>query len=150
VAQAGGLLGERALELGLAQHQHAADLLRRDLVPEHPADLVEGQAELLERQDAVELAELAGAVVPVAGLRIGAHRAQQADAVVIAQQPPGDAGDLRELSDPEHGATLVATNGTVRFDVASKSSGFSRFLALARGRRPGCYAGDIHTKGPIL
>ena len=57
----------------------------------------------VQRQDPVQVSELRGAVVAIPGLRVAAHRTQQPDTVVVAQQPRGDAGDLGKLSDPEHG-----------------------------------------------
>jgi hypothetical protein len=63
-------------------------------------------AQLLQRQDAVQLLQLSRAVIAIAGFRIDALRPHQADAVVIAQQAAGDARDLGEFSDPEQGSAF--------------------------------------------
>jgi hypothetical protein len=48
--QAALLIGDRPLELGSAQPQHAAQLLQRQLVVEQASDLLEREAEVAQRQ----------------------------------------------------------------------------------------------------
>ena len=108
VAETRRLLVQRALQLGLTQHQHAADLARLHLVVHHLGDLLEGETQLLQRQDAVQPRQLAGAVIAVAAGGIDADRAEQADAVVVAQQAARHPGDLRKFPDPEHLSALLA------------------------------------------
>ena len=56
--------------------EHATDLGDGNLVVQHARDLVEREAEVLQRQDAIEALQLAGAVIAIAGLGIDALRPQ--------------------------------------------------------------------------
>src|SRR6185312_247142 len=146
VAEPDSLLAEGPLQLRLLQHQHAADLVGRDLSIDHARDLLQRQAELLQGENAVEAAELVGAVIAVAGGRIDPLRAEQADAVVVAQQAAGDARDSREFSDSEHysGRPGLLMASTVRLYAASKSSVFCPSIRVRRRLRvyprPACRA----------
>jgi hypothetical protein len=98
---------ERHRSCGLHDHvvvpDHAVTVL------EQRRDLLEGKAQLLQRQDAVQARQLADAVVALAALGIRACRAQQAELVVVPEQPARNLRDLGELTDPEHRhLTLVA------------------------------------------
>ncbi len=73
------------MQFGLAQPQHPAELLGADLLVQHGAHLFEGEAEVFQRDDAVEPCELAGFVEPVAGGRGDPGRAEQPGRVVMAQ-----------------------------------------------------------------
>jgi hypothetical protein len=69
LAQPGRVLVEFLFQLGAPEREPAAQLLDRDPA-EQLACLGQGEAEVLERDDPVELAELAGRIAAVAGLRI--------------------------------------------------------------------------------
>ncbi|OEJ21293.1 hypothetical protein AS594_37430 [Streptomyces agglomeratus] len=66
--------GHRGLQLGPPQPQHGAQFLGGDLFVQDVLDLLEGQAEVLERDDAVEAGQLGGRVVAVAGGRVDVGR----------------------------------------------------------------------------
>ena len=69
VPQPRGLLAQRPLGLRLLQHEHAADLVRRDPGVEHAPDLIEGEPEPLQGEDAIELGQLIRGVIAVARLQ---------------------------------------------------------------------------------
>ena len=74
-AQVLSLPVEFAFQLRLAQQQHPAQLVYRDPAEKLP-DLHQSQAQVLERDDAVELPQLLGRVRAVAGDRINLGRWQ--------------------------------------------------------------------------
>jgi hypothetical protein len=61
------------LLLCLTQQEHAANLLRADLLFQACRNLLERKSEILEREDAMKLRELGCGVVAVTGLRIDVH-----------------------------------------------------------------------------
>lgn len=95
-------LRQGRFELGLAQTQHAPQFVRVDLLVEDRADLFQGEAEVLERNDAVEQGELVRRVEAVARVRVDPGRAQQSDGVVVAQHPDRHPPVPGEVSDGEH------------------------------------------------
>jgi hypothetical protein len=83
--QPGCVRGDLGLQFGLAQSQHSAQLPGADLLIQNRAHLLEGEAEILQGNDAVEPRELTGLVEPVAAGRVDLGRAEQPDRVVVAQ-----------------------------------------------------------------
>jgi len=110
---------EIAFHLRLTQQQHPAQLIHGDAV-EEPPDLPEGQAQVLERDDTVELAQLLRRVGAVAGDRINLGRRQQADLVVVPQGADGHRAEPGELPDAEHDTSMPP----------------SRNVRVNHGRRP--------------
>src|SRR5690349_3468467 len=98
-----GRLGlDAGLDLRPAQPEHAAQFRRADLLREDRLHLLQGEAEVLERDDAVQLVELARLVEAVPGSRIDAGRPDQPDRVVVPEHPDRDAAVPCELPDAEH------------------------------------------------
>jgi hypothetical protein len=91
------------LQLGTPQAQHPAQLGDVHPVVEDREDLLEGEAEVLERDDPVEPAQLFGVVEPVPAGRVDRGGPQQPDRVVVAQHPDRYPAELGEVSDTEHG-----------------------------------------------
>jgi hypothetical protein len=104
--QPGRTAGELVLELRLPQPQHAAQLLRGQLRVEDLADLLQAEAEILERDDAVQPGELVGRVEPVPGRLVDDRRPEQPEGVVVPQHPRRHLTERREVSDGEHAATF--------------------------------------------
>jgi hypothetical protein len=94
--------GQRGFELRAPQRQHAAHLLDRDLVGQQRRHLLEGEPEVLQRDDPVEPRQLARRVAAVAGRGVDAGRAQQPDRVVVAQHPDRHPAVAGEVADREH------------------------------------------------
>jgi len=65
--------------------------------------LLEGEPEVLERHDPVQLPELVGCVAAVTGSRIDLGRVEQPDLVVVPQRANGHRSQSGELADTEHG-----------------------------------------------
>lgn len=93
-------------ELGTPQPQHAAQLLDPEVVVDDAAHLVQGEAELLERDHPVEARELHGCVGAVAGPLVGPRGRQQPDPVVVTQHPHRHLAQAGELSDGQHVTVL--------------------------------------------
>jgi hypothetical protein len=54
------------------------------------------------------------AIKPVAVRRVDAIRSEQADLVVVAKHPRRNVAEARELSDVQHGVTIVTPSHGVR------------------------------------
>ena len=91
------------LELGLPQPQHGPQLVAGELLVDDGPHLLQPQAEVLQRDDPVQPAQLAGPVIPVAGVRIDVFRAQQPDRVVVPQHAHRHPAEPGEVSDTDHG-----------------------------------------------
>jgi hypothetical protein len=96
---------DRRLQLGLAQPQHPAQLFGADLLVQHGAHLVEGEAEIFQRDDAVEPRKLAGLIEPVAAGRVDPSREEQPGRVVMTQHADRHPTVPGEVSDGEHDAS---------------------------------------------
>jgi hypothetical protein len=57
------------LQFGLPQPQHGPQLLAGELLADDGPHLVKPQAKVLQRDDPVQLPQLAAPVIPVAGVR---------------------------------------------------------------------------------
>ena len=86
--------------------EHAADLVEDDVFGQRLADLLQGEAQVLQRQDAVQARELGGGVVAVAGRRIDRLGFEQPDVRVVAQLADRGLRDAGEVADLEHVAPL--------------------------------------------
>jgi hypothetical protein len=73
-----------------------------EIVLQQRPDLLQRQAELLQRKNAVEPRQLPDAVVAIAGLGIDMGGLQQSELVVEPQLPCRDLRDLGKFTDPEH------------------------------------------------
>ena len=89
-------------DLGLAQAQHAAQRLGREVLGEQRGDLLEREPQVLEGDDPVQARELRGGVEAVAAGEVDAGRLEQADLVVVAQHLDGYARQAREVPDLKH------------------------------------------------
>jgi hypothetical protein len=105
--QAGALAADVRLELPDLLLQHRADLPRGQIFRDEASDLAKGKAQVLEGEDAVELLELGGLVVSVAGRALDARGPQQADVVVVAPSLDRDLRQPREATDPVHAHLLL-------------------------------------------
>ncbi|GHG40523.1 hypothetical protein GCM10018980_14860 [Streptomyces capoamus] len=94
--------GHGGRQFGPPQPQHAAQFLDAYLPLDDVPHLPKGEAEVLERDDAVQAGELGGGVVAVAAGGVDVGRAQQAGGVVVTQHPDRDAAVPGEVSDGEH------------------------------------------------
>jgi hypothetical protein len=84
------------------------ELVDRDSV-QQPPGLGEGEPELLQGHDPVELSQLVCRVAAVPRVLVDRGRAQQADLVVVPQRADGDAAEPRELADAEHDTSMQAS-----------------------------------------
>ena len=100
------LLAQRTLHLRPLQRQHGPQFGWRDLVLQQWPDLLQRQAEFLQRENAVQPRQLPDAVVAIAGLGIDMGGLQQSELVVEPQLPARDLRDLGEFTDPEHQNSL--------------------------------------------
>lgn len=98
------------LDVGAAQEQHRAQLRGRDILVDDGADLIEAQSELLQYEDAIQPRKLRGAVEPIAACTIDDRGFEQAQLVVIAQEPARNPGDAGEVADPEHAASITSVD----------------------------------------
>ena len=102
-----GRLGLNAIkDLGSAQLEHAAQLGRADLFGQDRLHLLQGEAEVLQRDDAVQLGQLPGLVEAVPVDSINAGRTEQADRVVVPEHADRYAAVPGELPDAEHGPVV--------------------------------------------
>src|SRR5436189_166284 len=76
--------------------------LDADLLVEHRADLLQREAEVLQRHSPVEPAQLADLVRPVAGHGVDVRGPEQADRVVVAQHPYRHTAVSGEISNVHH------------------------------------------------
>jgi hypothetical protein len=106
--------GQLGLQFGLAQPQHAAQLLGADLLVQHRPDLVQAEAEILQRDDAVEPGQLAGRVEAVAAGRVDPRRAEQPGRVVVPQHPHRDPAVPGEFPNGEHDVPKLTASHRVR------------------------------------
>src|SRR5579883_3200245 len=90
------------LQLRALESQHAAQLFRRNPFIEYLADLLEREAQVLEREDAVEPGKLVHRVIAIPGLAVNADRLEESHLVVIAQRLDRDPAQLREISNAYH------------------------------------------------
>jgi len=98
-----GRLGLNAIkDLGPAQLEHPAQFGRAHLLGQDGLHLAEGEAEVFQRDDAVQLGELAGLVEAISAGRVDAGRAEQADRVVVPEHADRYAAVPGELADAEH------------------------------------------------
>lgn len=67
------------------------------------ANLLQREAQVLQRDQAVDPAELVGALEPIAGELDHPCRHEQAEPVVVAQHPHRHPGPSGEISDTQHG-----------------------------------------------
>ena len=65
-------------------------------------DAIERQSQVFESQNAIEARQLVGCVIPIPGPCIDVLRLEQANLVVVAQQPARNLSNFRELTDFEH------------------------------------------------
>lgn len=86
---------------GLQQRPPLASV---QLVVEDPADLFEGEPEILQRDEPVGPLQLVRGIAAVAGERIHPRRREQPEPVVVPQHAHRHPGQSRELSDTQHGA----------------------------------------------
>jgi hypothetical protein len=88
-------------------------------------NLVQREAEELQRQDLLELEQVPFAIEPIA--RVGMlRRREEADLVVEAERPQGDGRLLRELAcliEPLFQGDVSFPAGTLKHDVTSRSRG---------------------------
>ena len=105
--QPGRLVLDVSVDLGPAQLQHAAQLGRADLFGQDGLHLAQGEAEVLQRDDAVQLGQLSGLVEAVSGRSVDGGRAEQADRVVVPQHADRHAAVPSELPDAEHDGPVV-------------------------------------------
>lgn len=110
---------------------------------EQTPDLVEAEAELLERDQTVESSELLDGVVAVAGLLVDAIRPQQADLVVGPQHALGHPAGGGELSDGEHDSTDSRPSHSVRL------KGSRRVLLDRGGSRSGRPPDSVSSLHPV-
>jgi hypothetical protein len=102
-----GRLGlDLSVDLGPAQLEHPAQFRRADLLGQDRLHLTEGEAEVLQGNDAVQLGELAGLVKAVPAGRVHAGRTEQADRVVVPEHADRYASVPRELPGAEHDGFL--------------------------------------------
>ena len=87
------------LELDPAQPEHAAQLLRTDLLEQDATHLIEGEAEVLESNEAIEDVQLLGRIGAVAGPRIHVIGPQQPELVVVTQHPHRHLTESSEVRD---------------------------------------------------
>jgi hypothetical protein len=98
-----GRLGlDPGLDLRPAQLEHPAQFGRGHLLLEDRLHLLQGEAELLERDDAVQLVQLARLVEAVPRVRVDAGRPDQPDRVVVPEHPDRNAAVPCEFPDAEH------------------------------------------------
>lgn len=97
----------RPLEL-----EHAADFVDWQVVIQQRRDLLQREAQVAEREDAVEARQLIGRVVAVAGLRVDARRPEQAQPIVVPEHLDRNAAELREIANLEHGRGTLSTRLT--------------------------------------
>src|SRR6266404_1020672 len=100
--QASLFFPQRPLHLRPLQRQHGAQFGWRYLVLQQRPDLLQRQAEFLERENAVQPRQLPDAVVAIAGLGIDMGGLQQSELVVEPQLPCRDPRNLGEFADSEH------------------------------------------------
>jgi predicted amidohydrolase YtcJ len=105
-AEAGLLVGDLLRDLRLPKAQHPAQLLDRRIAGEQLAHLLQCEAEVSQRQEAVELAELGHLVGPVAARRVDLPGPEQADLVVVPQHARRHLAEPGELSDVQHAGTI--------------------------------------------
>ena len=98
--------GDLLLQFMAPELEHAAQLLRRKRLAEQAGDLLQGEAKVLKRQDAIQLGKLIGSVIAIAGQRVGSGRLEQPHAIIVTQHPNGNAAEPGELADLEHGPSI--------------------------------------------
>jgi hypothetical protein len=113
-AQALQLLADVLLDLGSAQPQHPAQLLDRDSVVEHLADLLQAEADVTQGDDAVQPVQLMDAVAAVTVGRVDPIGPEQADLVVVAQHAWRHLSEPGELSDVQHDDVLDTPSHRVK------------------------------------
>src|SRR5262249_44731171 len=103
--EAGPLPLDALGELLLLAHEHRADLTGRDLIRDERPDLAQGEAEILEDEDPVQLRDLRPGVGAVSGRPIDLHRPQKTQRGVIAQRLHWNMTKPRELPDAIHASS---------------------------------------------
>lgn len=71
------------MDPGPPQPEHPAQFRRADLLGQDRLDLRQGEAEVLQRDDAVQVGELSGVVEAIPVDRVHAGGPEQADRVVV-------------------------------------------------------------------
>jgi hypothetical protein len=94
-------------QLRLSEAEHGAELRGGHFLVHQSFDLCKGEAEIAENQDSIEVVELGSVVEPVSSRGIDVARPQEAELIVVPEQAARDLGNARELSDPEHDASLL-------------------------------------------
>ena len=72
---------------------------------EHPDDVGEGEAHVLQRGDAARRGQLILPVIPIIREAVDLDGLQESDLIVVAQHSDADPGQLRKFSDLQHGGT---------------------------------------------
>jgi hypothetical protein len=127
-AESGFLVGYFLRDLRPSKPQHPAELLDRRIVSEQWADLLQCQAEVSQRQEAVEVAELGHLVGPVAARRVDLPGPEQADLVVVPQHARRHLAQPGEPSDVQHDGVMDTPSHRVKV----KGPWASRFIARLR------------------
>jgi hypothetical protein len=113
-AETGCLVGEVLLDLGLAQQEHAAQLLDGRVVVEHWSDLLQGDAKVSHGEQSMQTGQLCDVVEPVSGLRVDPPGPEQADLVVVPKHPGRDLPEPCELSDGQHDTPIDTASHDVK------------------------------------
>src|SRR5262245_17844569 len=137
-AQAGLLLLDRGLYLGLAHPQHPPQFVNGQVLVEDRADLVEIEAEVAQGHEAVESGQLVCRVIAVAGCGIHSVGAKEADLVVVAQHARGPLAEPGEVSDGHHGVVIYDASHCVKVKTwpGSDSTGIGPVSHNAWDRSP--------------
>src|SRR5215469_11558047 len=112
-----------SLDLGPAQPEHAAQFRRAHLLLQDRLHLLQGEAKILQRDDAVQLGELARLIEAVSAGRLDAGWTEQPDRVVVPEHPDRDATVPRELTDTEHDMSRSTASHGVRVNPVMTSVG---------------------------
>src|SRR5262249_8912963 len=82
--------------------QQALYLLIRNLLLQHLGNVLQGEAQLFEGQDAVQTRQLPGAVGAIARVRVDEGGCEQPDFIIVLQQPLGHPRQLRKFPGEKH------------------------------------------------
>lgn len=161
-AESGLLVGHGLLDLGLANAQHAPQLIERRLRIEQPADLLEAEAEIPQRQEPVEPAPLGHGIGPISRCRVDPAGLEQSQLVVVAQHPGRDLSESGELSDVQHDdlSDPPSHRGKVKREFswlgtsraarsAPPTTGWSRSLSGPPGERPSRWSAADQPRGSV-
>ena len=99
------------------QLEHPAKFRRAHLLRQDRLHLLQAEAEVLQRDDAVQLGELARLIETVAAGRIDAGGPEQPDRVVVPEHPDRDAAVPCELPDTEHDVFRPTASHGVRVNL---------------------------------